>query len=75
MLVMLLGSSMYAYALNYFMTYLNQSILRASNIIGDRMDAVNAFAHYRQLPPKLRATIHEYFQKVRPSLLGFVFVC
>lgn len=105
MVVMLLGSSMYAYALNYCMTYLvrrrinlfysqdgaspnqpinythpnknypttdppnqqNQSILRASNIIGDRMDAVNSFAQYRQLPPRLRATIHEYFMKVNAS--------
>lgn len=63
MVVMLFGCSLYAYALNYFLTYLNQSILRASNIIGDRMDSVNSFANYRQLPPKLRATIHEYFQK------------
>ncbi len=37
MVAMLLGSSMYAYSLNYLMTYLNSSILRASNIIGDRM--------------------------------------
>lgn len=43
------------------------SILRASNIIGDRMDAVNSFVHFRNLPPKLRGTVHEYFQKVNSS--------
>ena len=31
------------------------------------MDAVNSFAQYRQLPPRLRGTIHEYFQKVNAS--------
>lgn len=122
MVVMLLGSSMYAYSLNYLMTYLNSryvrhasslsfffllslflpnpppspySILRASNIIGDRMvsitcppthplihshpfanppthqDAVNSFVHFRNLPPKLRSTVHEYFQKVHKTKLSF----
>lgn len=46
---------------------LHHSILRASNIIGDRMDAVNSFVHFRNLPPKLRGTVHEYFQKINSS--------
>jgi len=31
------------------------------------MDAVNSFVHFRNLPPKLRGTVHEYFQKINSS--------
>lgn len=59
--------SLNLYAHIHTHSYLNQSILRAANIQGSTMDAVNGFVHFRNLPPKLRATIHEYFQKINAS--------
>lgn len=51
------------------MTLVNQK-LHAANVLGDRMESISKFVHYRNLQPALKTAVQGHFQMVNAGYLS-----